>query len=90
VYAVFSRSFVANEQFEEVVRVTNGNALAHWSLNELRWLSRHFTESTLIRNSVLIDLCTEWINAAIQWTNNAWRCSQMHSISLDLQFWTMF
>jgi hypothetical protein len=29
VYAVFSRSFVANEQFEEVVRVTNGNALAH-------------------------------------------------------------
>jgi hypothetical protein len=29
VYAVFSRSFVANERLEEVVRVTNGNVLAH-------------------------------------------------------------
>lgn len=29
VYAVFSRLFVKKEQLEEVVRITNGDALAH-------------------------------------------------------------
>ena len=60
---MFSRSSLKKGHFEELADVTEVEAVAFRSLNEVRWLSRHFAVTAFMRNyNVLIDYCTEQMN----------------------------
>nr|XP_006115242.1 uncharacterized protein LOC102444032 isoform X1 [Pelodiscus sinensis] len=50
IYTVFCRSSDGRGQFEEMVNVTENETVSFKPLNEVRWLSRHFTVSALMRN----------------------------------------
>ena len=64
VYSMFSRSSVKKVNFEELAEVTDRDVVAFRPLNEVRWLSRHFAVTAVMRNyDVLIDYCKEQVNA---------------------------
>ena len=63
VYTMFSRSSVKQNKFEELAKVAECDSVAFRPLNEVRWLSRHFAVSALLRNyDVLVQYCTDQVN----------------------------
>ena len=63
VYSMFSRSSVKQNKFEELAKITECDALAFRPLNEVRWLSRHFAVTALLRNyDTLIQYCKEEVS----------------------------
>ena len=50
IYTVFSRSTTKKSKFKEIVNASENGSVAFRPLNEVRWLSRHFTLHAIIRN----------------------------------------
>nr|XP_006122371.1 E3 SUMO-protein ligase KIAA1586-like isoform X1 [Pelodiscus sinensis]XP_014428732.1 E3 SUMO-protein ligase KIAA1586-like isoform X1 [Pelodiscus sinensis] len=50
IYTVFCRSSIQKGQFEEMANVTENETISFKPLNEVRWLSKHFAVSALMRN----------------------------------------
>ncbi|XP_015272828.1 PREDICTED: uncharacterized protein LOC107115600 [Gekko japonicus] len=62
VYTVFSRSSVRKAKLEEITNATNRDVVSFRPLNEIRWLSRHFAVSALVKNyDILIEYCKEQV-----------------------------
>jgi len=63
VYTLFSRSSVETAALAELASVNEVDVLSFRPIQEVRWLSRHFTVSAFVRNvDALVLFCEEQIN----------------------------
>ena len=63
VYTLFSRSSVKTAALAELASVNEVDVLSFRSIQEVRWLSRHFAVSAFVRNiDALVLFCEEQIN----------------------------
>lgn len=58
VYTLFSRSSIRKVKLEEITNAADSDIVSFKTLNEVRWLSRHFAVSALVKNyGILIEYC---------------------------------
>ena len=50
IFTIFCRSSVKKEKLQEIARVSEMESVSFKSLNEVRWLSRHFAVQAVIKN----------------------------------------